>query len=232
MRTQIRVALLVFIGFVGARGAEADFVGVDFAGTLDEVNVDLPGSPEVGDPFTGTLFYDSDQLPLDDNGTIEEYVFADGRAGISTTLGGVTYESDAADPFVVVLLQAWLVDRDTGQPTDRPDDPNAAVWETFGHRSDRNLPAALGDYSFGVSFLELTPIEDFVPPPITDAGLPTAEELAERLLGGSFFLDTDGPTPRVTGTITSTTPIPEPASAGLLALGLVALAASRRRRRA
>ncbi len=129
----------------------------------------------------------------------------------------------------MVLLQAITVDGE-GQLV-RPDDPDAVLQETFAQRSDRNVPAGIGDYTLAVVQVILTPPPEVEPPLITD-GLPEpSEALAELLEGATFWLYTDVSAQEgASGTITSTAAIPEPATALLFAGGLGALAAGRGRR--
>ena len=125
--------------------ARALSVSVEFEGQLDEVVGYLPGSPAATDPFAGGLFYELEtgRLPNDDG----EFFFTDGSAGLSVTFGGTTYATDPADPFVVLRLDLDLIDRDTGQPVERPDDPDAILREIFSLRSERNLAVGIGDYT-------------------------------------------------------------------------------------
>jgi hypothetical protein len=216
-RAARRLILATGLLAIGVVDAAADSVAVGFTGNL---HYQSGGSGSI--PFGGILFYDAAVPDSADDPGVNFYEFAPGSAGIRIETPIGTFQSDPASTGVFAVSLPMYVD-ENGTHTS-PNDPDALLGALFWWVSNEaNLPPS-------VDFVKL---ERLVAQHLPDGfALPTsAELLAETLLGATAQVDA-GPELQLYGSVESATPIPEPATAALLGMGmtLLALGPSRLRR--
>jgi hypothetical protein len=241
-RSQILIAAFC-LGI--APGALALPVEVAFSGSISNVDGVAPGGIVETTAFSGSLSYDPG---ADQNPSSSRFELAGSAFSLQLDVGGTSFENDSQSGPLHAWYEISWVDED-GAPAEPYDQGGTPLIDLFGVGTLRDV-GTNDVYSFSLNFNML--LDGIIPSYLPSGELPpTSLELAEFMTGGpqpfGDFLyignASDPPTPylgipSVCGTgpsgfcvgaaVQNATPVPEPATASLLLLGLAAVGAVRR----